>query len=254
MIKVNSLYRYPVKGLGAEKLSGAKLTAGNGFELDRYWALKSSEKEFDRQSPRFLPKRNFLQLFSQPNLAELRCHIDGNSGMLTLGATKGENVSANLNTPQGRKKVLEFVSRFLGVDQYSALDLVWSPGHHFSDIPQKAVSIINLASVREISRLAGREIDPLRFRGNVYVDGIAAWSEREWLGKTLSLNGTAILKADEEIGRCKATHVNLDNGSCDISILDILRDNYGHTICGIYASVVCVDETQLLAGDKLAIL
>lgn len=253
MIEINSLYRYPVKGLGAEKLSAVKLTKGNGIELDRYWALKTSEQDFDRESPRFLPKRNFLQLLSQPELARLRCGFAEGTSVLTLDAGQGVKVSGDLATPQGRQRVVEFVFQILEGGLDSSVELIYAPCHHFSDIPQKAVSIINLASVREMSRLAGTFIDPLRFRGNIYVDGIDAWSEREWVGKTLSVDGTAILKADEEIGRCKATHVNLDNGNRDISVLDVLRENYGHTICGIYATTICPDATMLRPGDKLSI-
>ena len=49
--------------------------------------------------------------------------------------------------------------------------LLHAPGFSFSDVARKVVSIINLASVAALAERMGAAIDPLRFRGNVYVSG-----------------------------------------------------------------------------------
>ena len=46
-------------------------------------------------------------------------------------------------------------------------------GHSFSDVAAKVVSIINLASVAALEAAVGAPVDPLRFRGNLYVAGLA---------------------------------------------------------------------------------
>ena len=55
--------------------------------------------------------------------------------------------------------------------------------HRFTDHPLGQVSIINLASVRDLGQRMGVELDPLRFRANLYVEGWPAWAENGWTGK-----------------------------------------------------------------------
>ena len=38
--------------------------------------------------------------------------------------------------------------------------------------------LINLATVRDVERIVGAPVDPLRFRANLYFEGAEAWAER----------------------------------------------------------------------------
>jgi len=60
-------------------------------------------------------------------------------------------------------------------------------GHSFSDVARKVVSIINLASVAAIAGLIGRPVDPLRFRGNLYVEGWPAFGELDLVGREIAI-------------------------------------------------------------------
>ena len=60
-------------------------------------------------------------------------------------------------------------------------------GHSFSDVAKKVVSIINLASVAEVESAAGAPVNPLRFRGNLYVAGWPAWHEFDLLDRELAI-------------------------------------------------------------------
>ena len=90
-------------------------------------------------------------------------------------------------------------------------------GHSFSDVAAKVVSIINLASVAAIENAVGVPVDPLRFRGNVYVSGWPAWHEFGLLGKTITA-GPARLKIVKRIVRCAATNVEPGTGIRDLQI------------------------------------
>ena len=81
----------------------------------------------------------------------------------------------------------------LGNNARGTPHIVSAQGHHFADVPDNFISLINLASVRDIERVAGRPVDPLRFRGNIYVDGWQAWSELDMVGATLTMNGCVAL-------------------------------------------------------------
>ena len=70
------------------------------------------------------------------------------------------------------------------------------------------VSIINLASVAAVENAVGAPVDPLRFRGNVYVTGWPAWHEFDLLGQEIAIGRRARLKVVKRIVRCAATNVD----------------------------------------------
>ena len=111
-----------------------------------------------------------------------------------------------------------------------------NPTHSFSDIPDKAISIINLNTVFELQNKLGKQISPSRFRANLLVDGVNAWEEFNWIGKKIYV-GDAILEVFKRTQRCAATNVNPDNGQRDINIPNQIKSYYGHVDLGIYAKV-----------------
>jgi uncharacterized protein YcbX len=126
--------------------------------------------------------------------------------------------------------------------------VLYGEGHSFSDVAKKVVSIINLASVAALETVIGAPVDPLRFRGNVYVAGWPAWHEFDLLGRTLSVGG-ARLKAVKRIVRCAATNVDPQTGIRDLTIPQTLMQNFDHMDCGVYAEVVVAGD--IVVGDTL---
>nr|WP_242424744.1 MOSC domain-containing protein [Frankia sp. EI5c] len=94
----------------------------------------------------------------------------------------------------------------------------------------------------------GEPVDPLRFRANIYLDGVPPWAELEWAGLELGL-GAARVRTLARTPRCAATTVNPDTGVRDIRILKELSSNYGHTDCGIYVTVLA--GATLRPGDPV---
>jgi uncharacterized protein YcbX len=82
----------------------------------------------------------------------------------------------------------------------------------------------------------GAELDPLRFRANLYVEGWPAWAETGWAGKAMML-GWAQASVFKPIVRCAATHVDPQTARRDRDVTKALFDHYGHMHCGIYVRV-----------------
>ena len=249
--KVQAIYRYPVKGLTAEKLQSAKVTKGKGFRFDRFWAIENGTSKFDADNPKWITKKVFTQLTSHPKLAKLAMSFDEKNLTLSLTTPDTTTVSANLKTSQGIKQIEAFIDRYLNEAMKGAARLVSASGHHFSDIPDSAISMINLASVADLSQKIGQEVDPLRFRGNIYIEGLEPWEEMDWEGKPVSIAGKVLLQATELTGRCPATHVNLQTGERDIEVRNALLDIYGHNKCGIY--MMATMDGQISVDDSFAI-
>ena len=128
---------------------------------------------------------------------------------------------------QGRLKVFETQKKKMLSDQLRPL-----------------ISLINLASVRDINRLMGVKIHPIRFRGNINFEYSYPWLESGWVGRTLRL-GAASLEVVALVGRCVATHINPKTSKHGVNILKALQCNFGHTNFGIFAEVTQTGAIQI---------
>ena len=118
--------------------------------------------------------------------------------------------------------------------------MLHAPGHSFSDVAAKVVSIINLASVADLENYVGAPVDPLRFRANLYVTrlaGLARARHGRPQARSRIGNGVAV-KIVKRIVRCAATNVDPVTGARDLEIPNTLMKTFGHADCGVYAEVV----------------
>jgi uncharacterized protein YcbX len=235
---VESIYRHPVKGLTPEHMSEVTLGAGEYFPGDRAYAIEVGPSGFDPANPKHISKQRFTVLARFPSLARLRTRLDDATGTFHLGDASGFGVEAKLSTEEGRASIARFLQAFLGEEAPGQLRVLESPrGYRFMDHPQGFVSVMNLASVREVERALGVDVDPLRFRANIYVDGLKPWAEDEWVaGQTVDV-GEAKLSVFKPIVRCVATDVNLETGTRDIDMVGMLREHFGRDTLGTYFSV-----------------
>ena len=59
---IQSIYRYPVKGLSPESLPRVRLEPGRTLPADRLYAIENGPSGFDPAAPAYLPKTQFLML------------------------------------------------------------------------------------------------------------------------------------------------------------------------------------------------
>jgi uncharacterized protein YcbX len=239
-MRVAALYRYPVKGLSPQALDAAELARDGYFPGDRLFALENGPSGFDPLAPEHQPKIKFLMLMRNARLAGLATRYDDETGVLTLrhegGDEGGEAARGDLRAPEGRAAIEAYLTRLLGEEEIRGpVRLLEAPaGFRFTDSKSGFVSLVNLASVAAIGAAAGRAIDPLRFRANIYVDGLEAWRETELVGKSLTIGG-ALLEVLKMTDRCAATGVEPGTGLRDMDLVQTLRAAFGHIDCGVYA-------------------
>src|SRR3954466_1949182 len=82
--KVQSIYRYPVKGLSPEPLQRAALDVGSTLLGDRLYAIENGPSGFDPQAPRYRAKIHYLMLMKNERLATLRSRYDDASSTLVI--------------------------------------------------------------------------------------------------------------------------------------------------------------------------
>ena len=247
-VEITDLYRFPVKGLSGERLDRVELAAGEPIAHDRRFALAHGSTKFDPSAPAWLPKTNFLMLMRDEKLARLVVRFDETSDMLAILRDGKQVVRAKASEPVGRSLIAQFFAGFMADACRGAPKLVAAPGHMFSDSRSRCLSIINLASVRDLARVVRQEVNPLRFRANVYIDGLDPWREFAWPGRNIGL-GTVRLRVTKAIDRCAATNVNPVTADRDLNIPLHLKRGFGHVDMGVYAEVVNGGEVRL--GDTL---
>jgi len=247
--QIASLYRYPVKGLSPEPLPRVTLRVGQTFPADRRYAIENGPSGFDPANPKWMPKAHFLMLMRDEWLVPLRTRFDEESHILTIRSGDEIAASGNLESPEGRAAIEAFFANQHAGDIKGPPKLLASPGHSFSDVARKVVSIINLASLRAIENMVGAPVHPLRFRANLYVEGWPAWHEFDLVGRTLAL-GDARATIVKRITRCAAVNVDPDTGARDLTIPQALMRRLGHADCGVYAEVIAGGAISV--GDKIA--
>lgn len=252
MLKIAQIFRYPVKGLNAESLNQVELTAGAAIPGDRAYALAHGSTEFSARNPQFLPKNKFLNLMVNEKLASLTTRFNPETTDLKIERQGKQVARGRLDQPVGRQLIEQFIGAFLAGEVRGSPRIVHAPAHTFSDVPTPCLSLINISSVRELERIMGQPIDPLRFRGNLYFDTGEPWSEFDWCGQELQIGegeNAITLQATDPITRCAATNVNPAGGKRDVNIPMALKRAFSHTEMGIYATVS--SGGILRAGDNL---
>ena len=238
-MRIASLYRYPVKGLSPEPLDRVDLVPGAYFPGDRLFAVENGFSGFNPSEPRHQPKIKFLMLMRHEALARLRTRYDEGAHTLTIEDDGRVAVRANLETETGREAVSTFFRSYMARELRGEPRLLTAPdGFRFTDSATGFVSLINLASVRATEDFVGAPVDPLRFRSNIYLEGLAPWDELSLVGQEIEAGSGMRLRITKRTVRCAATNVDPVTGFRDLDIPRALDRHLGHSDLGVYAEVV----------------
>lgn len=249
-MRVEHIYRYPVKGLTAESLAETHLDPGETVPGDRRFALAHGDAPFDETAPTWLQKRHFACLMVNERIAALHASWDERKGVLLIHAPGAAPFAGDTTTVEGRAAIAATLAAFLGEEARGTPRFVVADGHSFSDHRNKVVSLINLASLADLERTMGRSLDPLRFRANIYFSGAPAWAEFDWIGRRIELGG-ATLTVTKRIDRCAATQVNPVTAQRDCNPVAGLRDAFGHVDLGVYGRVE--EGGRVAVGDAIVL-
>jgi len=240
--KIESLTRYPVKGLSGQSLANVQLKPGQGFPCDRQFGFARPNSGFDPNNPKPLPKSKFYMLARDASLVLLSTEFDENSGILSISSPQATSL-CNIATDEGKEEACQFLRSFLALPDDETPHLFEASPHRFTDVSvvssemMNAVSLINVDSVQELSKTIGRAVDPMRFRANIHVSGLSPFSELDMVDQQIAI-GPVRLKIVKRTKRCPATEVDLSTGERNIDVPGLLQENYKHKDMGVYAEVL----------------
>ena len=243
--RVTQIWRYPVKGLGGQQLTSAQLGRA-GIALDRVLGLTHDRVPLGSFGT-WTTYDAFHALDARPDLGGFSAWaIESEHGAkIELRTPRGETAAVTLDSSgaiaDDSALPPDTVSRWFGTSTATAR--LVSSGSHFWDLADAPISIINEATVRAVGRAVGRDLDPRRFRANLYLDSDEPWSELHLIGRTITI-GSVELEVLRPIERCRAISVHPTRGGTDINLPGALYTHFGHLFCGVYARVVTPGEVQ----------
>ena len=246
MPQLTAITRFPVKGFGPDRMERVELAAGQTLPHDRAWAIENGPGDFDPAHPAHVKKKHFLMLAGQTDLALLQTRYDTAGRGFTTIWPDGERLTVALDDAASHGPLMARLETLLGEQVRGALRFAHIPGQALTDIPDPFISLINAASVRDLEARTGHAIDPIRFRGNLLIDGLEPWAEFDWIGRDVSV-GDVRLHGQSRIRRCVATSINPVTATRDFDLPAALMTHYGHADCGIYLRVE--DGGQIAVGD-----
>ncbi len=178
-MRIEYLYRYPVKGLTAEALEAAEVEAGRLHSLGpRLRAGAGRCRASIRRQPHWLQKANFMcqmkNASASPPCSRSSSHV---AGMLAIRAPDGRPSVENALTEAGRERIGAFLTAYLGEEARG--DPTLPPRARplrSATSASKVVSLINLASLRDFEAKVGARRHRRRFRANVWFSGAPAWA------------------------------------------------------------------------------
>jgi uncharacterized protein YcbX len=250
-MRIENLYRYPVKGLSAEALEMIDVADGEALPWDRAFALAQEDAPFDSQAPVWIKKTNFMCLMANAEIAALKAHFDPKSSVLTLRAPDGAELAANPLKSDGRLRVAAWLTAFLGASARGTPVFHHVPGFVFGDQKTPVVSLINLASLADLEAKVADRRHRLRFRANIYFSGAAAWGEHDWIGRELLVGG-ARLRVVKRTVRCPATEVNPETAQRDANPVRELLTHFRHADLGVHAEVL--GGGRIATGDAIEVV
>ncbi|MGB8265159.1 MAG: MOSC domain-containing protein [Candidatus Velthaea sp.] len=117
----------------------------------------------------------------------------------------------------------------------AGVDVRLAAGERFFDA--RPISLIFDTWIADVAALAGRSIDPQRYRPNLLAKAAPGFTLREpaLVGRALAI-GTVRLRVTDTIGRCVTTTYDVHTGDPDPNVLRVVAQQRANTV-GIYCTV-----------------
>lgn len=228
-MRVAALYRYPVKGFTAEKCEALSVLDGGRISGDRVLGVRFANSAIPDDA--WGTKHEFVALVNTPGLARL--HLEFNHEALRLRINLHGAVLADEALDEaGRRRIASAIEEYvLTLDENplsshpDRLPLrVVGDGvtPRYQDNEAGQVTLHGRQSLAAVAAAASApDLSEYRFRSNIVVDGLDAWEEQNWIGRSVCI-GEVRFEVVSAKTRCLATHANPLTGERDLPIMGTL--------------------------------
>ena len=257
---ISSINYCPVKSVSFQTIEKCEIKKDIGIINDRIFAFA---KDLDAEQAKLFEKspderkgkwNKVLTLKNSPALNKYNFIFKDNK--LTLTLKDKEILSININQSSEREALSNKISE-LESSLKQPLTLMKNDDFPFFDtsISKKvdfvnSVSLLNIQSIIDFEKKVNKKIETSIFRGNICIDGLEPWKEREWIGKTIKINNVSF-KVEKNIPRCVAINLKPQTDDNSFDLLQSLKKTYNHFDMGIY--LTALDDGEINIKDKINI-
>ncbi len=246
MTQLAEIWRYPVKAHGREQVDSAPLSPGQGLPWDRIWAV--AHERSDSDGSEWARCRNFTRGAGAPRLQAITSSVDEEQGTVTF--RHPDLADLICNPDKDPEALVAWSNQLVPEGRTKSARIVRGQGFGFHDTAYQSISIASFASHDAVSEKAGIPLSKDRWRCNLWLDGLSAWDEFDWVGRTIQI-GEAVLEVTERSVRCMMTHANPETGERDVEVLKLLK-TFGHHEFTVQATVK--NGGIIRQGDEVTLL
>ena len=259
-ISISSINYCPVKSISFQSIKSCEILKNIGIVGDRIFAFSKGldlnqaqlfEKKLEERRGKW---NKILTLKNSPSLNKYNFLFDNDK--LTLTQNNNEILTINIDETDEYEllsnKILELESSL-----QKPIYLMKNKDIPFFDtsisnktILNHSISLINTKSVEDFQNKTNQEIETQRFRGNIFVDGVDAWEERNWIGKIIKINDISF-KVEKNIPRCVAINLKPNTDDNSLNLLQSLKKTYNHFDMGVY--LTALDDGPINIGDNISL-
>ncbi|MFP4406707.1 MOSC domain-containing protein [Rhodosalinus sp.] len=241
--RLTGIWRHPIKAHGREALDRVTLRSGATLPWDRAWAVAHEASRADGSG--WARCAEFTRGAKAPSLMAIEARLDEATKTVTL--RHPERPELTFRPDDEATAFLDWVRPLIPEGRAAPARIVRAPDRGMTDTDFPSISICNHASHRAVEQRHGRPLSRHRWRGNLWVEGLAPWEEFDLVGRDIRV-GDAVLRVVERTGRCTATMANPETGRVDVDTLALLR-SWGHEDFAVYAEVA--EGGEIAAGDAV---
>ena len=257
---ISSINYCPVKSVSFQTIENCEIKKDIGIVSDRIFAFA---KDLDQEQAKLFEKspddrkgkwNKVLTLKNSPVLNKYNFIYKDEK--LTLTLKDKEILTIDIDQLEQREALSNKISE---LESYLKQPITLMKNNEFpffdTSISNKvnfvnSVSLINIQSINHFQKKIDRNVETSIFRGNICLDGIEPWKEREWIGKIIKINNVSF-KVEKNIPRCVAINLKPRTDDNSFNLLQSLKKTYNHFEMGIY--LTALNDGKINIGDTINI-
>ena len=255
---ISSINYCPVKSVSFQTIENCIIKKDIGIVSDRIFAFA---KDLDKEQAKLFEKspddrkgkwNKVLTLKNSPVLNKYNFIFKDEK--LTLTLKDKEILTIDINQLEQREALSNKISE---LESSLKQPITLMKNHEFpffdTSISNKvnfvnSVSLLNIQSINDFQKKIERNVESSIFRGNICIDGIEPWKEREWIGKIIKINNVSF-KVEKNIPRCVAINLKPQTDDNSFNLLQSLKKTYNHFEMGIY--LTALNDGEIDIGKEL---
>jgi uncharacterized protein YcbX len=257
--KVVALYRYPLKGFTPEPCQQLSVLPGGRVAGDRVLNFRFADAPVADTA--WCRKYHGVVLANTPGLARLQVRFDEAGNRLRIASGNTVLADETLNDA-GRQRLVAALTQYVqSLDDNPLKD-------HPERVPLKLVGDgvapryqdneagqVTLHSRESLASagaaLGDSNLDELRFRHNIVIEGVPAWQEQAWAGRRVRV-GTVEFQTVVPKVRCLATHANPQSGLRDLQVMQTLVRAFAQQEPTFGVGMLSAAGGEIRVGDVLS--